>query len=232
MFVATSYIGGRIATVTNTVNVDGTGPSTNISPGVNTYTVASAALGTPIDNSIVAVLADIYSNGTNPVIQSISIDGTNGTLLQSGTTSNGSTFDVGTAIVWRATSSTSGNIVVSADNGFVRARIQVFRLNKLVSAAASDSKKTGSTGAGAISVNLSVPRAGIIIAGGATLNPSDASVPTLSGITQAGNGVLALNLYKYCYGYVQAQSLNASRAITVTPNASALGSSMVAASWS
>lgn len=225
-FPVTLYA-SAFATVTNTTNVDASAGSV-----ANNYTFTAAALGTPHGlNSLVVVVADIYSNGTNPVIQSISIDGTNGTLLQAGTTTNSLTFDAGTAIASRATSNTSGDIIVRANNGSVRSRISVFRLNYLVSSTANDSQKAGAAGAGAISVNLSVPNAGIVIAGGATINPADATVPVLSGITQAANGVLGINLYKWAYGFVQNQPVNASRTVTVTPNVGALGSSMVAASW-
>ncbi len=214
-------------TVTNTTNVDSAG-----GPTANNYTFTAAALGTPHGtNSLVVVVADIYSNGTTPTITSISIDGTNGALLQAALATNSSTFDVGVAIASRATSNTTGDIIVRAANGSVRSRISVFRLNYLVSATANDSQKASNITPANASVNLSVPQAGIVIAAGGTINPSDATVPTLTGITQAANGTLALQLYKWTFGAVQNQPVNASLSITSVLNTGGLGNALVAASW-
>ncbi len=214
------------ATVTNTTNVDASAGSV-----ANNYTFTAAALGTPLGvNSLVVVVADIYSNGTTPTITSISIDGTNGTLLQSAL-AHTALLDVGVAIASRATSNTTGDIIVRGAAGSVRSRISVFRLNYLVSATANDSQQASNVTPANASVNLSVPNAGIIIAGGATINPSDATVPSITGITQAANGVLALNLYKWAYADVQNQPVNASQTVTATLNTGALGVAMVAASW-
>ncbi len=225
---------GVPATVTNTANVDASAGSVHVSPGVDTYTFNGVALGTALGTSLVVVLADIWSNGTNPAINAISIDGSAGTLLQSAMATNSSTFDAGIAIASRATSNTSGTIVLTSANGSIRSRISVFRLNSLISATANDSQKASNITPANASVNLNVPADGIVVAGGATLNPPDATAPTLTGITQAANGNLggATNLYKWVYGDVQGQGANASLTITSVLNAGAVaGNAIVAASW-
>jgi hypothetical protein len=77
---------------------------------------------------------------------------------------------------------------------------------------------------------LDVPGNGVIIAGGSTQNPPDATVPSLTGITQAGSGTI-LTQYKWVYGDVDHQAAQTGRTITSVLNTGGQINAIVAASW-
>ncbi len=217
---------GAAASVTNTYNVDATGPSS-----ADAYTFTGATLGTAIGtNSLVVVLAHIWSNGTNPVINAITVGGVGATILQAATASIAASLDAGCAIATISTASTSGTVVVSANNGSIRSRISVFRINRMLSTAAFDSKKASNVTPANASVSLNVAPNGVIIAGGSTQNPPDATVPSLTGITQAGSGTI-LSQYKWVYGDVDNQAQQTGRTVTSVLNTGGQANAIVAASW-
>ncbi len=176
------------------------------------------------------VLAHIWSNGTNPVINAITVGGSGATILQAATASIAASLDAGCAIAVISTASTSGTVVVSANNGSIRSRISVFRINKMLSTTAFDSQKASNVTPANASVSLNVPSNGVIIAGGSTQNPVDATAPTLTGITQAGNGTI-LSQYKWVYGDVDNQAQQTGRTIMSVLNTGGQANAIVAASW-
>lgn len=224
-FPITLFGSGLAATRTHTYSADSAA-----GPTANNYTFTGASLGTASNTSLVVVVAYMWSNGTSPAISSISIDGANGALIQSLLTTDAVTYDMSIAIASRATSNTSGDIITRANNGSVRGRIDVWRINDLQSATAFDSAKQGAISANA-SISLNIPSAGVTIAAAGTLNPGDATVPTMTGLTQDANGVLAINLYKWVYGSDQNMSAQTGLSITSVKNTGALPNSLVGASW-
>jgi hypothetical protein len=227
MFVATAAIGVLSATRENTDNVN-----VNAGSVANNHTINSVALGTAVGTSLVVVVAHVWSNGTSPTIQSISIDGTNGTLHQQRLATNSLTFDASIGIASRATSNTSGTIIVRCNNGSTQARISVFRLNKLKSATVFDSDGAQNTTPADASVNLDIPARGVIIAGGSVIGANNATVPSLTGITEDGSGVMSSNnTRKWVYGSNQKQPAATGRTITSVLPVGGGANAMVAASW-
>lgn len=198
----------------------------------NNYTFNSISLGTAIGTSLVVVLAHVNSNGTSPQISSISIDGTDGALLQQQLATNSLTFDASTGIASRATTNTTGDIIVRCNNGSLRCRIEVFRVNKLTSATAFDSDGAQNVTPANASINLDIPARGVIIGGAAVVGANNATVPTLTGITEDGSGVFSgANLYKWVFGSNQSQSAETGRTITSVLPVGGLANALVAASW-
>lgn len=197
----------------------------------NNYTFSGVSLGTAIGTSLVVVVAYMWSSGTQPTIGSISIDGTNGTLHQAKLATNTLSFDASIAIASRATSNTSGTIITRANNGSIFGRIDVWRINRLLSATPTDSDGAQNVTPANASINLDITAPGVTIAAGATLNPNDATAPTLTGLTQDANGTHTTNSYKWVYGSNEKMSTESGRAITSVLNASGLANAMVAATW-
>ncbi len=200
----------------------------------NAYTFTGASFGTADGTSLVVCIAYMWSNGTQPTINAMTIDGTGATIHQAKLASNASSFDSSIAIGSRATSSTSGTIGISANNGSVRARIDVWRLNKLTSGTVFNSNGSSNITPANAATTLNVPAAGIIIAGGATMSPTgDGSVPSITGVTQDANGVHgSINLYRWVYGSSEKMAAETGRTITSVLNATGISNAMVAASWS
>jgi len=178
------------------------------------------------------VLAHVWGSGTSPTIQSISIDGTNGTLHQQRLATNSLTFDASIGIASRATSNTSGTIIVRCNNGSTQARISVFRINKLRSATVFDSDGAQNVTPANASVNLDIPAAGVIIAGASVIGAANATTPSLTGVEQDGAGVMSSNNNrKWVYGSNQKQAAATGRAITSVLPVGGLANALVAASW-
>jgi hypothetical protein len=227
MFIATASVGRAAATRENT-------DTEEILTGsvANNYTFNSIALGTAIGTSLVVVVAHVNSNGTSPQISSISIDGTDGTLHQQRLATNSLTFDASSGIASRATSNTSGTIIVRCNNGSLRCRIEVFRLNKLRSATVFDSDGAQNVTPANATINLDIPGGGIVIAGATVVGANNATVPSLTGVTEDGSGVFSgANLYKWVYGSDQSQPAATGSAITSVLPVGGLANALVAASW-
>ncbi len=193
----------------------------------NAHTFTSQGLGAADGTSLVVVLAHVWSNGTQPTITSISIDGTNGTLHQTHLSTNSLTADVSVGLASRATSNTTGTIVVTCNNGSTGARITIYRITRLVSATINQS------GNAANSFAISRPKRSAVIFGGATISPNDTSVPTITaGLTQNANGFLsAIHLYKWANSHASNQAASASVTYTMTNNAGAVFGSVVGGVW-
>ena len=88
-----------------------------------------------------------------PLINAITVGGSGATILQAALATNSSTIDAGCAIAVISTASTSGTIVLSANNGSVRSRISVFRINRMLSTTAFDSQKASNVTPANASVN-------------------------------------------------------------------------------
>ncbi len=182
----------------------------NTVSNATTYTFSARALGTPVSTSLVVVVAHVHGGGINgEALSSISIDGTVGTLHQNarGFTLAGSSGICG--IASRATSNTTGAVVVSCTQQMISARIAIYRLNGLFSATPNHSNKAESSSASSLNTTIDVLASGLIIAG---FSSSWNTTPNISGITQDGHGSSSAS----AWGSDQSQSAATGRTITGT----------------
>jgi len=195
------------------------------SSGTN-YTFTGAALGTPQGVSQVFVYAYIWSTGNQVLINSVSIDGTNGTIhVQSmGYYGTGSrTARVG--IASRATSNTSGDIVVNGSASSLGCAIAVYRVNNLKGGGGIDDFAAANSGSNAApsspissSLDTTVQNSILMLAG--TL--VDAAPSSVSGATQDGSTTTyptSTNIGRAWAGHDNGLAAQTNRSVSMTNGA-------------
>jgi hypothetical protein len=191
------------------------------------YTFSSASLGTPQGNSQVFVCVYIWSTGNQVLINSVSIDGTNGTIhVQSmGYYGVGSrTARVGIAA--RATSNTSGDIVVNASASSLGCAIAVYRVNNLKGGGGIDDFAAANSGLNAspsspISSTLDTTATinNILILAGTLV---DANPSSVSGATQDGSTTTyptSTNIGRAWAGHDNGLAAQTNRSVSMTNGA-------------
>lgn len=141
--------------------------TTSSSAGTTSFTTGSQSLGTPSGTSLVAVVVVVAAGAgiAGTQIDTVSIDGTNGTIHANVVFGADTTTKVMTAIASRATSNTSGTVTVNLSKNSTRAWIAIYRLNDLVSTTPDDNGVNSGNGLTSISDTASVTGLGIILAG-------------------------------------------------------------------
>jgi hypothetical protein len=185
------------------------------------FTFSSVALGTAVGTSLVVVIAYVISTGNSVTISSVSIDGTNGTIhVQAQDIDGGFVRTSRIGIASRATSNTSGTIVVNNSASNQGAAISVYRLTKLTSATPDD-----------VSGLINVSAHGLVLAGGCS---TEAGPTSALGVTQNGSTTPfgASSIGRAWSG--SAQNLNAETNRAVGPGyagSGAITAVTAAASW-
>lgn len=211
-------------TRTNTDNKSSSSTTTN-------FSFASTAAGSPSGTSIVVVVASVFNLGTNgSAINSITIDGSAGTIVENASQLNvGSTWSA-CAIAYRATSNTSMTIAVAtAQNGF-RCFISVYRLNDLNAAAPVDhDKATGVTPSSLSFSTIDVTGQGIVIAGTAAYVVNAANA-TISGVG-TDRTVTDTTVYHSVAGSSDNVNTASNSTVSATYPAASAGAALAAVSW-
>jgi hypothetical protein len=147
-----------------------------------TFTFNSVACGAAAGTSLVVVDAHGWNTGTaGTTLNTVSIDGSNGTIHVNHVGNNVGGSCAICAIASRATTNTSITISVTFSQPMIGCEIDVYRLQNLVSATptATAGADTGSSTGTSLSTTINIPGAGILIEGVSTYQ----NAPTVSGST-------------------------------------------------
>lgn len=220
------FIGGTATRVFQGITA-GTASGTN-------FTFSSVPFGTAEGNSLVAVLACVWSTGNDVVLSTVPIGGTNGTIhIQAQGKDPVGTRTATCGIISRATASTSGQIDLNCSASNQGAAIAVYRLNNLISSTPDATASAISAASGAPSSPLSTT---INITGPSVLLQliceTDAAPSSIVGTTQDGSTTTfptSTNIGRLWTGSEQALPAEIARVLSAINGANT--ASMVACAW-
>ncbi len=199
------------------------------------HTFTGVSLGSPVDTSLVAVIAYVWSTGNDVALSSVPIDGTNGTIhIQAQGKYPVGTRTATAGIISRATTSTSGDITLNCSAANLGAAIAVYRLNQLTSATADDTASAISAASGVptspISDTINITANGLLLMG---VCVTDVAPSSVTGAAQDGSTTqfpLTNLIGRAWAGSEQAMIAESNRSLSAsTPDPNT--SSLVAVTW-
>ncbi len=230
MFTFPITLFGGTATATRVFE----GVTAGTASGTN-FTFSSVTFGAAEGTSLVVVVAYVWSTGNDVAIQGTStIDGSAGTIhVQAQGKDPVGTRTATTGILSRATTNTSGTIVINCSASNQGAAIAVYRLNNLTSATpdatASAISAVSGTATSPISTTINITANGLLLL---AANVVDAAPSSVTGATQDGSTTTyptSTNIGRAWAGSEQQMVSESNRPVSATNGAHT--ASLVAATW-